>query len=179
MFSNHLYAFHATLTPDTQTKLPAESLLKQWTPTAHPPDGLRRVRHRHAGGDAAALADLYRDGLSPWEGCAELAMRDPDRTSSGARSPLEGRKALDLMEVQVKEYGAKAFKFYNVRYDYGSPYPWRMDDPRLPSRSSRRRRNWDQPDRRAQGRPLGRSRSSTRRPWDLDGAAAAFPDTTS
>jgi hypothetical protein len=25
------------------------------------------------------------------------------------------------MEVQVNEYGAKAFKFYNVRYDYGEP----------------------------------------------------------
>ncbi len=35
------------------------------------------------------------------------------------------------MERQVKEYGAKAFKFYNVRYDYGEPFPWRMDDPRV------------------------------------------------
>jgi hypothetical protein len=45
------------------------------------------------------------------------------------------------MEVQVKEHGAKAFKFYNVRYDYGQPFPWRMDDPVWPSRCSRRRRS--------------------------------------
>ena len=35
------------------------------------------------------------------------------------------------MERQVGEFGAKAFKFYNVRYDYGSPFPWRMDDPQI------------------------------------------------
>jgi uncharacterized protein len=46
-------------------------------------------------------------------------------------NPLEGRRAIDLMERQVGEYGAKAFKFYNVRYDYGSPFPWRMDDPKV------------------------------------------------
>jgi predicted TIM-barrel fold metal-dependent hydrolase len=78
------------------------------------------------------LTDLYRDGLSPWEECAELASRDPDRTVFwGSVNPLEGRRALDLMERQVKEFGAKALKFYNVRYDYGQPFPWRMDDPRI------------------------------------------------
>ena len=49
----------------------------------------------------------------------------------GSVNPLEGRRALDLMERQVGEFGAKAFKFYNVRYDYGSPFPWRMDDPQI------------------------------------------------
>ena len=78
------------------------------------------------------LTDMYQDGLSPWEQCAELAARDPDRTVFwGSVNPLEGRKALDLMERQVGEFGAKAFKFYNVRYDYGAPFPWRMDDPRI------------------------------------------------
>ena len=51
-------------------------------------------------------------------------MRDenPDRTVFwGTVNPLEGRNALEQMEVQVNEYGAKAFKFYNVRYDYGDP----------------------------------------------------------
>src|SRR3712207_9133976 len=73
------------------------------------------------------LTDLFRDGLSPWETCAELASRDPDRTIFwGSVNPLEGRRALDLMERQVGEFGARAFQFYNVRYDYGSPFPWRM-----------------------------------------------------
>ena len=31
MFNNHLYAFHATLTPDGQTVLPPEEFLRQWT----------------------------------------------------------------------------------------------------------------------------------------------------
>ena len=57
------------------------------------------------------------------------------------------------MERQVGEFGAKAFKFYNVRYDYGSPYPWRMDDPQVAfpifEKAQRARR---QPDRGAQGR---------------------------
>ena len=44
---------------------------------------------------------------------------------------MEGKKALDLMERQVKEHGAKAFKLYNVRYDYGEPFAWRMDDRRV------------------------------------------------
>ena len=69
--------------------------------------------------------------------------KHPDRAVFwGSVNPLEGKKALDLMEIQVKEFGAKAFKFYNVRYDYGQPFPWRMDDPRSPFRCSRRRRNW-------------------------------------
>jgi uncharacterized protein len=78
------------------------------------------------------LTDLYKDGLSMWEKCAELAQRRPERTVFwGSVNPLEGNKALQLMERQVKDYGAKAFKFYNVRYDYGEPFPWRMDDLRV------------------------------------------------
>ena len=25
----------------------------------------------------------------------------------------------------------QAFKFYDVHYDYGEPFPWRMDDPKV------------------------------------------------
>jgi hypothetical protein len=132
MFADHLYAFHATLTPDTQTKLPPEDVLRQWTVS-----DIRKMVHEESGtGMLVAmplpLTDLFHDGLSPWETRAELASRDPDRTVFwGSVNPLEGRKALDLMERQVGEFGAKAFKFYNVRYDFGQPYPWRMDDPRI------------------------------------------------
>ena len=52
-------------------------------------------------------------------------------SSTTTRRRLEGKRALDLMERQVKDFGAKAFKFYNVRYDYGAPFPWRMDDPKV------------------------------------------------
>jgi len=84
MFANHLYAFHQVLTPDTEPKLSAEEYLKDWTPptstrwsTTTPTPTCSR--------DAAALTDLFRDGLSPWEDCAELAARDPERTVFWAR----------------------------------------------------------------------------------------------
>ena len=92
-------------------------------------------------------------------------------------NPLEGRKALDLMERQVGEFGAKAFKFYNVRYDYGSPFPWRMDDPQVAFPVFEK----------AQelgvnligvhkGVPLGPQPIEATQTWDMDGAAANFPD---
>ena len=31
MFINHLYAFHATLTPEGEPVMPAEEFLRQWT----------------------------------------------------------------------------------------------------------------------------------------------------
>ena len=139
MFDNHLYAFHNALTPDDKPKLPPEEFLRQWTPS-----DIRKMVYEESDTDMLVamplpLTDLFHDGLSPWESCADLAGRDPDRTVFwGSVNPLEGRKALDLMERQVGEFGARAFKFYNVRYDYGKPYPWRMDDPNIafPDRKS-------------------------------------------
>jgi predicted TIM-barrel fold metal-dependent hydrolase len=92
-------------------------------------------------------------------------------------NPLEGKKALDLMERQVHDHGARAFKFYNVRYDYGQPFPWRMDDPRIAFPVFEK----------AQelgvnligvhkGVPLGPQPVEHTRTFDMDGAAANFPD---
>jgi uncharacterized protein len=178
MFDNHLYAFHATLTPDGQTVLPPEEFLRQWTV-----DEIDEMVYRQSDTDMLCamplpLTDLFRDGLSPWEECAELASRNPDRTVFwGSVNPLEGRRALDLMERQVGEFGAKAFKFYNVRYDYGQPFPWRMDDPRVAFPVFEK----------AQelgvnligvhkGLPLGPQPIEATQTWDMDGAAANFPD---
>jgi predicted TIM-barrel fold metal-dependent hydrolase len=178
MFNNHLYAFHATLTPEGQTVLPPEEFLRQWTV-----DDIDEMVYRNSGTDMLVamplpLTDLFKDGLSPWEECAELAGRNPDRTVFwGSVNPLEGRRALDLMERQVGEYGAKAFKFYNVRYDYGRPFPWRMDDPRVAFPVFEK----------AQelgvnligvhkGLPLGPQPIEATQTWDMDGAAANFPD---
>ena len=178
MFSNHLYAFHSALTPDDRPKLPPEEFLHDWTV-----DEIRHMVYDESDTDMLVamplpLTDLYRDGLSPWEDCADLASRDPERTVLwGSVNPLEGRGALDLMERQVKEFGAKAFKFYNVRYDFGSPFPWRMDDPRVAFPVFEK----------AQdlginligvhkGVPLGPQPVEATQTWDMDGAAAAFPD---
>jgi predicted TIM-barrel fold metal-dependent hydrolase len=178
MFNNHLYAFHATLTPEGQTVLPAEEFLRQWTV-----DDIDEMVYRRSSTDMLVamplpLTDLFKDGLSPWEECAELASRNPDRTVFwGSVNPLEGRRALDLMERQVGEFGAKAFKFYNVRYDYGRPFPWRMDDPQVAFPVFEK----------AQelgvnligvhkGVPLGPQPIEATQTWDMDGAAANFPD---
>ena len=81
------------------------------------------------------------------------------------------------MERQVGEFGARAFKFYNVRYDYGRPFPWRMDDPQVAFPVFEK----------AQelgvnligvhkGVPLGPQPIEATQTWDMDGAAANFPD---
>jgi predicted TIM-barrel fold metal-dependent hydrolase len=178
MFINHLYAFHQVLTPEGQTVLGPEEYLRQWTV-----DEIDEMVYEHSTTDMLCamplpLTDLFRDGLSPWEECAELASRRPDRTVFwGSVNPLEGRRALDLMERQVGEFGARAFKFYNVRYDYGQPFPWRMDDPRIAFPVFEK----------AQelgvnlvgvhkGVPLGPQPIEATQTWDMDGAAANFPD---
>jgi hypothetical protein len=120
LFNNHLYAFHQVLTPEDEPKLSAEEFLKEWST-----EEISRMVFEESDTDMLVamplpLTDLFHDGLSPWQRCVELAQENPDRTVFwGTVNPLEGRKALEAMEVQVKEYGAKAFKFYNVRYDYG------------------------------------------------------------
>jgi predicted TIM-barrel fold metal-dependent hydrolase len=178
MFRNHLYAFHAALTPEGQTVLPAEEFLRQWTV-----EEIDEMVYGQSDTDMLVamplpLTDLFKDGLSPWEECAELASRNPERTVFwGSVNPLEGRRALDLMERQVGEFGAKAFKFYNVRYDYGRPFPWRMDDPQVAFPVFEK----------AQelgvnligvhkGVPLGPQPIEATQTWDMDGAAANFPD---
>jgi predicted TIM-barrel fold metal-dependent hydrolase len=178
MFNNHLYAFHAALTPDGETVLPPEEFLRQWTV-----DEIDEMVYRQSATDMLCamplpLTDLFKDGLSPWEECAELARRNPDRTVFwGSVNPMEGRRALDLMERQVGEFGARAFKFYNVRYDYGRPFPWRMDDPQVAFPVFEK----------AQelgvnligvhkGVPLGPQPIESTQTWDMDGAAANFPD---
>ncbi|MBA2274519.1 MAG: amidohydrolase family protein [Actinobacteria bacterium] len=178
MFINHLYGFHAALTPEGQTVLPAEEFMRQWSI-----EEIDRMVYEESDTDMLIamplpLTDLFRDGLSPWEDCAELARLRPDRTVFwGSVNPLEGRAALDLMERQVGEFNARAFKFYNVRYDYGEPFPWRMDDPRIAFPVFEK----------AQelgvnligvhkGVPLGPQPIEATQTWDMDGAAVNFPD---
>ena len=158
LFDEHLYAFHTLLTREGERVLSRDEFFREWS--------------------VDEIYDLFHDGLSSWEKCAEMTQKHPDRAVFwGSVNPLEGKNALDLMEVQVKEYGAKAFKFYNVRYDYGRPFPWRMDDPRVAYPAFEK----------AQelgvnligvhkGVPLGPQPVEHTRTFDMDGAAANFPD---
>src|SRR5690348_18442365 len=90
MFSNHLYAFHNALTPEDQPKLPPEEFLRQWTPS-----DIRKMVYEESDTDMLVamrlpLTDLFKDALSPWESCAALAGRHPDRPLLWAPvNPLE------------------------------------------------------------------------------------------
>ena len=178
LFDEHLYAFHQLLTAEGEKVLSRDEFFKEWSV-----DEIYDMVIEGSDTDMIAaqplpLTDLFHDGLSPWEKCAEMAQKHPDRAVFwGSVNPLEGKKALDLMTRQVEDYGAKAFKFYNVRYDYGQPFPWRMDDPRIAYPVFER----------AQelgvnligvhkGVPLGPQPIEHTRTFDMDGAAANFPD---
>jgi hypothetical protein len=178
MFSNHLYAFHATLTPDSETVMAADAFLHKWSI-----DEIRDMVYEQSDTDLLVamplpLTDLYKDGLSPWEECARLAQLDPDRTVFwGTVNPLEGRRALDDVTRQVEEFGAKAFKFYNVRYDSGAPVPWRMDDPKVAFPIFERLQSLGIDLVGVhKGVPLGPQPVEHTQTWDMDGAAANFPD---
>jgi hypothetical protein len=110
LFRQHLYAFHNVLTPESEPKLPAEEFLKEWSL-----EEISRMVFDESDTDMLVamplpLTDLFYDGLSPWQRCAELRDQNPDRTVFwGTVNPLEGRKALEDREIQVNEYGATAF----------------------------------------------------------------------
>lgn len=178
MFINHLYAFHAFLTAEGETVLSEEEFMREWSV-----DEIYDMIIEDSDTDMIVanplpLDDMFHDGLSPWEKCAEMAQKHPDRAVFwGSVNPLEGKKALDSMEVQVKEYGAQAFKFYNVRYDYGEPFPWRMDDPRVAFPVFEKARELGVNLIGVhKGVPLGPQPIEHTRTWDMDGAAANFPD---
>ena len=69
-----------SLTPEGEPTQTAEEFLKEWTA-----DDIRHMVYDQSDTDMLVamplpLTDLFRDGLSPWETCADLATRDPDRT---------------------------------------------------------------------------------------------------
>ena len=178
MFNNHLYAFHQALTPAGEPHLSTEEFLRNWTV-----EEIDRMVYEESDTDMLLamplpLTDMFKDGLSSWERCAELARKRPDRTVFwGSVNPLEGRKALELMEIQVKEHGAKAFKLYNVRYENGQHFPWRMDDPKVAfpiyEKALELGVNLIGVHK---GVPLGPQHVEHTTTWDMDGAAGNFPD---
>jgi predicted TIM-barrel fold metal-dependent hydrolase len=178
MFIDHLYAFHQVLTPPGERVLGPEEFLREWSI-----DEIARMVFEESGTDMIVaqplpLTDLFYDGLSQWEKCAAMAQKYPDRAIFwGSVNPLEGKKALDLMERQVKEYGAKAFKLYNVRYDYGEPFAWRMDDRRIAYPVFEKALELGVTTIGVhKGVPLGPQPIESTQAWDMDGAAANFPD---
>jgi uncharacterized protein len=178
MFNEHLYAFHQFMTRQGETILSREQFFKEWSVDEIYDMVIEQSDTDMIVAQPLPLTDLFHDGLSSWEKCAQMAARHPDRAVFwGTVNPLEGRKAIDLMTKQVEEYGAKGFKFYNVRYDYGQPFPWRMDDPRVAfpifEHAQKLGINLIGVHK---GVPLGPQPIEHTRTFDMDGAAANFPD---
>jgi predicted TIM-barrel fold metal-dependent hydrolase len=177
MFSQHLFAFNQALTPEESTPWTAEQWNRDW-----PVDEIASIIDESDVDLCVSmplpLTDMFEDGLSSWEKCAELAERYPEKfVFWGTVNPLEGRKALDLMEVQVKEYGAKAFKFYNTRYDFGEQVGWRMDDPTVAFPMFEKMQELGVNLAGVhKGLPLGPQRIEHLQTWDMDGAAEHFPE---
>ena len=100
MFDEHLYAFHQLLTKEGETVLSREEFMKEWSV-----DEIYEMVIEGSDTDMIVaqplpLTDLFHDGLSPWEKCAEMAAKHPDRAVFwGSVNPLEGKKALDLMDA--------------------------------------------------------------------------------
>ena len=107
MFDEHLYAFHQLLTKEGERILTREEYLKEWSV-----DEIYEMVIEGSDTDMIVaqplpLTDLFHDGLSDWQKCAEMAAKHPDRAVFwGSVNPLEGKKALDLMERQVQDHGA-------------------------------------------------------------------------
>ena len=178
LFNNHLYGFHGALTPTGEQVLPQNEFLRDWDI-----DTIANLVFSESDTDILIaqplpLTDFFYDGLSDWQRCAEMSRRYPQRVVAwGTVNPLEGYKALDLMEVQVKEYGVKAFKFYNIRYDFGSPFTWRMDDPRVAFPLYEKARELGINTIAVhKGVPLGPQPTEGTQVYDIDQAAANFPD---
>lgn len=178
MFAQHLYAFHATLTPEGEPVMPAEEFLRTWST-----DEILEMVFEKSQTDLLVamplpLTDLFKDGLSPWEECARMAQQRPERTVFwGTVNPLEGKKALDDVTRQVEEHGAKAFKFYNVRYEDTGFVPWRMDDPKVAFPVFERMQELGVNLVGVhKGVPLGPQPVEFTQTWDMDGAAMHFPD---
>ena len=143
MFNNHLYAFHNALTPDDQPKLPSEEFLREWTPS-----DIRKMVYEESDTDMLVamplpLTDLFRDGLSPWESCADLASRDPDRTVFwGIGQPAGGTQGAGPDGApgrRVQRAGVQVLQRPLRLREAVSRGGWTTR--RSPSRSSRRRRN--------------------------------------
>ena len=110
---------------------PIQGFARKWTS-----EDLGKLLFEDSGTDmamaqAVPLFDLYKDGFAPVKAQYEFSKAFPERVLfCGAVDPmypsLEG--ALEQMEEQVKEMGAKSIKIYNAHVDGKS---WACDDPEI------------------------------------------------
>ncbi|MEH2474213.1 putative TIM-barrel fold metal-dependent hydrolase [Nitrobacteraceae bacterium AZCC 2161] len=125
---------------------------------------------------AVVLYDVYKQGFAPVQAQYEFARAYPDRVLfCGGVDPLfpsvEG--ALEEMERQVRELGARSFKFYNAHLGKS----WRCDDPKLAYPLYEKARELGiKVLQFHKGFPITRSRLEDLSPLDIQQAALDFPD---
>ena len=181
MFDEHLYAFHQLLTPEGETDpAAARSSCASGASTRSTTWSIEELRHRHDRG-AAAAADrpVPRRALAVGEVRRAGRASDPDRTVFwGSVNPLEGKKALDLMERQVEELRREGVQVLQRPLRLRAAVPVADGRPAgSRSRSSRRRRSSGVNLIGVhKGVPLGPQPIEHTQTWDMDGAAANFPD---
>jgi len=122
------------------------------------------------------IFDWFRDGFAPVEAQYQFAAKYPDRVlfCGGVDPSYQGPGVLEEMERQVKDLGARSFKFYNAHIDGKS---WRCDDEDIAYPM------YDQALRLGikvvqfhKGLPFGNQNMEDLRPNDIQKAARDFPD---
>jgi predicted TIM-barrel fold metal-dependent hydrolase len=125
---------------------------------------------------AVVLYDVYKEGFAPIRAQYEFARAYPDRVLfCGGVDPLYPslQGALEDMEHQVREMGARSFKFYNAHLGKA----WRCDDPKLAYPLYERGRELGiKVFQFHKGFPITRARLEDLSPLDIQQAAFDFPD---
>ena len=128
---------------------------------------------------AVPLYDVYKDGFAPVKAQYEFCRAFPERTLfCGAVDPSfpSVAGALEEMEMQVKEMGARSFKFYNAHLDGAS---WSCDDPEKAYPMYEKAQELGiKVVQFHKGFPITRARLEDLSPLDIQQAAMDFPDLT-
>jgi predicted TIM-barrel fold metal-dependent hydrolase len=127
---------------------------------------------------AVPLYDVYKDGFAPVQAQYEFARAFPDRVMfCGGVDPLYPslQGALDEMDRQVNELGARSFKFYNAHIGKA----WRTDDPAIAYPMFEKAQKLGiRVVQFHKGFPITRAKLEDLSPLDIQQAAVDFPDLT-
>lgn len=175
---HHIYGLAQALSPPEFPVPPPQRFFRRWSARE-----VRTVLFDQSRVDAAVvlpvpLGPMFREGLGPWSDMLELARLEPDRTFLyGAVNPFEGTKAVEDMHRLVQESGVVGFKFYPFDYHDGNYRQFRLDDEQIAFPVLETARALGAP-RIAihKGLPASTMPLEFMRTFDLDRAAAAFPD---
>jgi predicted TIM-barrel fold metal-dependent hydrolase len=125
---------------------------------------------------AVVLYDVYKNGFAPVQAQYQFARAYPDKVLfCGGVDPLYPslQGALEEMERQVRDLGARSFKFYTAHLGKS----WRCDDPKLAYPLYERGRELGiKVFQFHKGFPITRARLEDLSPLDIQQAALDFPD---